>query len=590
VRGETVNEDDTDDKFNTDEIVFRETSDAFIGELSPDVLVPDISDDTFPVRTHSPDLLYFSLGPSSVSSFYSFRPTSPKLSSMVHSLCPALSLRVDSFDPRSKEYKPPLPNSLRVKIISASALSPSDHIGFSSNPRCHVYWMGELLHQTKGLKEKREEDRSRDSDAAGVAVTEWNETFDILLDVDDLLLADLRIEIVDVDLGLGVYSDFLGQVVVTGDEILECSTGGTGHHPKTFSRKLFPKRRNSLSSRESKRIQGELKFELSLEHKPLNTWSSPFFINNRTVEYLTVRTAEGRKKLLEIRIHDIDSLLVVVIKDHSASNLPAFKIVNRTPDLQLRFRQHYTNKLIVPRNIVPSASYCFYAWDNLCLPKLIEMVAVDDSGQQSPAVIYSLENVGLQMTKLQVKDLDNHREVLRAQIFVEGHTRVLVLSNEESDSAESSLTQQQPSPYLGRDYFISLLLATDIEMLISAVSVSLIDEHPEELIALDIDRIRLYSAARSMSWELTVAHMQLDNMTVGTTRYPVMLSPPDSGLNRSPSPPLQHPPPLLDPSPPPLPPVVISTKITMTSTVSFLPSALSSNLISKTLSSPRMLL
>jgi hypothetical protein len=524
---ENENEDETDGKFNTDEIIFRETSDAFIGELSPDVLVPDMSDDTFPVRTHSPDLLYFSLVPSSVSSFYSFRPTSPKLSSMVHSLCPALSLRVDSLDPRSKEFKPPLPNSLKVKIISASELANSDHIGFSSNPRCHIYWMGELLYQTKGLKEKKEEDR-RDSDlsSSGVwgAVTEWNETFDIPVDVDDLLLADLRIEIVDVD--LSVYSDFLGQVAITGDEILEC----TGH-PKIFSRKLLSRK----SSRESKRVQGDLKFEISLEHKPLNTWSSPFFINNRTVEYLTVRTAEGRKKLLEIRIHDIDSILVVVIKDHSSSNLPAFKIVNRTPDLQLRFRQHYTNKLVVPRNIVPSASYCYYAWDNLCLPKLIEMVAVDDSGHQSPTVIYSLENVGLQMTKLHVRDLDNHREVLKAQIFVEGHTRVLVLSNEESDRVDSSLTQQ-PLPYLGRDYYLSLLLATDIEMLVSGVSVSLIDEHPEELITLDIDRIRLHSAARSMSWQLTVAHVQLDNMTVGTTRYPVILSPPDSGLNRSLSP------------------------------------------------------
>lgn len=510
------NEDDAEDKFDSDEIVFRETSDAFIGELSPDVLVPDITDDTFPVRTHSPDLLYFSLPPSSVSSFYSFRSTSPKLSSIVHSLCPALSLRVDSFDPKSKEYKPPLPNSLRVKIISASSLSNSDHIGFSSNPRCHIYWMGEFLYQTKGLKEKRDEDRESQM-SVNDSVTQWNESFDILLDVDDLLLADLRIEIVDVD--LGVYSDFLGQIFVTGDEILEC----TGH-PKIFTRKLLPKRR------ESKRVQGDLKFELSLEYKPINTWSSPFFINNRTVEYLTVRTTEGRKQLLEIRVHDIDSLLVVVIKDHSSSNLPAFKIVNRTPDLQLRFRQHHTNKLIVPRTIVPSASYSYYAWDNLCLPKLIEMVAVDDSGHQSPAVIYSLENVGLQMTKLHVKDLDNHREVLKAQIFVEGHTRVLVLSNDESDYVET----QKPSQYLGRDYFFSLLLVTDIDLLISGISVSLIDEHPEELIALNIDRIRLYSAARSMSWELTVAHVQLDNMTVGTTRYPVMLSPPDSGLNRFP--------------------------------------------------------
>jgi hypothetical protein len=241
-----------------------------------------------------------------------------------------------------------------------------------------------------------------------------------------------------------------------------------------------------------------------------------------------VRTMEGRKQLLEVRIHDIDSLLVVVIKEHSSANLPAFKIVNRTPDLQLRFRQHHTNKYITTRNVVPSASSCFYAWDNLCLPKFIEMVAVDDSGHQSPAVIYSLENVGSQLTNLLVRDLDNDREYLKAQVFVEGHTRVLVLSSYVSETTETKLS----SSYLGRDYFLNLILATDLEMLLSGISISLIDEHPEELITVDVDRIRLSSAARSMSWELTVNHVQLDNMTVGTTRYPVILSPPDSGLNR----------------------------------------------------------
>ena len=50
--------------------------------------------------------------------------------------------------------------------------------------------------------------------------------------------------------------------------------------------------------------------------------------------------------------------------------------------------------------------------------------------------------------------------------------------------------------------------------------------------ALHIDSIRLYSSSRSISWELTIHHLQLDNMTLEATKYPVILSPPDSGLNR----------------------------------------------------------
>jgi hypothetical protein len=216
---ETTNEGGDVRNFGDEEVVFRESVDAFIGEMPPSVGADtDPAGDSLSVRTLSSSELYFPLSSSSVSSFYSFRSTSPKRSSMVHTLCPAISLRMDSFDPRSKDFKSPLPNALRVRIISACDLPTSDHIGFSSNPRCHLYWMGELLHQTKGLKEKREERRDDPSSASS---TEWNDTFDLVLDVDDLLYGDLRIEIVDVD--LGVYSDSLGQIAITGDEILECA-------------------------------------------------------------------------------------------------------------------------------------------------------------------------------------------------------------------------------------------------------------------------------------------------------------------------------------------------------------------------------
>jgi hypothetical protein len=200
--------------FGDEEVVFRESVDAFIGEMPPS----EGAEDNFSVsvRTLSSDELYFPLSSACVSSFYSFRSTSPKRSSMVHSLCPAISLRIDSFDPRSKDFKSPLPNSLRVRVISASDLPTSDHIGFSSNPRCQIHWMGELLHQTKGVRERRDERREDISNHS-----EWDESFDIVVDVDDLLYGDLRIEVVDVD--LGVYSDSLGQIAITGDEILECT-------------------------------------------------------------------------------------------------------------------------------------------------------------------------------------------------------------------------------------------------------------------------------------------------------------------------------------------------------------------------------
>ncbi len=200
------NEEEGYAEFEEEDVVLRESEDDahFLSDTEQETsLAP---------HPHVPtDDLYFSILPEATASVYSFRPTSRKISSLVHSLFPALSIRVD--DVESREAKKSVPNTLRLTIFSAWGLAKSDILGLS-DPRCDVYWMGELVFQTKCLK--------------NTLNPEWNDSFDLRLDVDDILLSDLRIEVIDLD--LGVSSDFLGQIIVTGDEILDCISG-----PKVLS-------------------------------------------------------------------------------------------------------------------------------------------------------------------------------------------------------------------------------------------------------------------------------------------------------------------------------------------------------------------
>jgi hypothetical protein len=202
-------------------------------------------------------------------------------------------------------------------------------------------------------------------------------------------------------------------------------------------------------------------------------------ISNRSVEYITARCELGKRHMLEISVKDIDSVVVVVIREHSSTNLPAFKVVNRVPDLQLRFRQHGTNPTIVPRYILKPAGYMYFSWSDPSLPKHIELAAVDYLGNESPCVIYKLENVNSSLQRINVSSLENQRRELKAQVIVEGHTRVLIISNVDNPHKNYSVSVNRRY-----DLVCSVMSAADLSMSLTGVSVSLIDEascHPGPL-------------------------------------------------------------------------------------------------------------
>ena len=240
--------------------------------------------------------------------------------------------------------------------------------------------------------------------------------------------------------------------------------------PQIFRRPL--QQRRGKFAEVSKYVQGSLTFQLTLERRKKNLWSAPIPVSTRTVEYITVRCEMGKRHMLEISVKDVDCLVVIVVRQHTICNLPAFKIVNRIPDLQLRFRQQGTNPLIDPRYILKPAGFMYFSWSDPSLPKALELVAVDYLGNESPAVTYKLENVSNALTAINVTNLENQRRELKAQVIVEGHTRVLIISNPESLSSSKS---HSPSA-LRYDLLCSAISAAEMTISLSGISVSLIDE------------------------------------------------------------------------------------------------------------------
>lgn len=208
----------------------------------------------------------------------------------------------------------------------------------------------------------------------------------------------------------------------------------------------------------------------------------------------------GRRHLCEVNVTEVSSMLVVTVRENNASNLPSFKVVNRTPDLRLRFRQQHTDPLEYPVYVLQPAEYTYFSWDNPNLPKAIELCAVDDFGFQSNTVVYRLENVDDRMQPISVGNLHNRRTALSVREIVEGRTRVLIVSSEapsvvEAEEHESDVT--------------SLLRMANVDIFFKGLALSLVDDRPRELVSVTLEEITCRSLRSTSQWHFSLYHFQV---------------------------------------------------------------------------------
>ena len=435
--------------------------------------------------------------PGSACAFYSFSCGPRSLSNFMNTEYSALAMRINES---RRKYTNPL-NSIVINVISATDLAVADIVG-SSDPFCEVFWQGELVYTTSCILNTLE--------------PYWDESVCLPMKPEVLRMSELRVIIYDHD--IGGQKEFLGQVTLTHESLVR--QPGKMMELPLWQMPSDKDKRNCLA-------QGKVRLTIDFQRNDtFNTWTAPVPIGNPISEAVSACTSNGDRVLLEVKVQEINSFNIVTIGEHSATNLPGFMVVNRAQDFHLRFRQKHTNVRAYPRQIVRPMEFLYYAWDDCNLPKEIDLVAVDKHGNECPVQSYVLENVGEYHPPLNVSMLDNRRTQLLVKVIIEGHTRKLIISNDFKDMrANGIITPQDHTREL-----LSDLSHIRFHCSLSGLSISLIDEIPRELIHFSVDDVQIFTLYRSHKIQLTVRHIQLDNM-LSESDYQVVLSPFDTGYN-----------------------------------------------------------
>ncbi|CAE7596637.1 Mctp2, partial [Symbiodinium microadriaticum] len=417
------------------------------------------------------------VNPDSATAFFCFNEESSFISSYVRALYySAVSLKVTYGDLATSEltHMRELCEYLQVDVVSASDLAIADYIG-TSDPYCVIFWQGERIFKTPHVNRNLN--------------PEWNCTFYIPLCDEDVHSCELRLCVYDYD-GNNTFinDDFLGQVNLD---------------------------------------QGDMPWNKG--RKPFNYWTAPVRVGQPCTEYISARSVRRCRHMLEVTVKDVDSMRVISIREHSLADPPAFKIVNRLPDLRVRFRQLHTDPTQYPRSSLSPAEYSYYAWDNTTLPKVLAVSAVDEHGVESPVGVYSVETVGVDLAPLNVTALKNRRSTVSVKVIVEGHTRCLELSN-PPDKEERRSFKQRERNMTRLEEMLMACRHSEVLFFFSGLNFSFIDETPREVICCALEEVSVYSPCNSSEFRFTLGHMQIDNMLDGA-KYKVVLASSNSGRN-----------------------------------------------------------
>ncbi|KDO18815.1 hypothetical protein SPRG_15914 [Saprolegnia parasitica CBS 223.65] len=74
------------------------------------------------------------------------------------------------------------------------------------------------------------------------------------------------------------------------------------------------------------------------------------------------------------------------------------------------------------------------------------------------------------------------------------------------------------------------LYTTALDLRLAGFGVSFMDALPQEVLYLSMDDVRVQSAPQSLEWDISIFHLQVDNM-LANAKFPVILAPVDSGYN-----------------------------------------------------------
>jgi len=342
----------------------------------------------------------------------------------------------------------------------------------------------------------------------------------------------------------------VGRLILGYDDLIEIDGGSHTHFSlasESESRSSDPFSTKDKSSSQSlddvvhrmsfvdDQFKPSLILSSSILSRAKDRWSCPVRVDRVGNEHLNIQDVDGMIVPISVSVFSQGPAKVIQVTEISPKHQPAFCLENRCPDLCILFRQHGTDPNKFPRRILKPAEWTYIGWDDPVIERSLEIMATDRCGEFSMVMNYPIEVVG------DLKPLifpSNGRE-LKVSVHIKGLTRVLSITTRAiiEHPVERNLLNQKPSQSIIGGTPSKILLTwnwiirtVSIDIKMTGVTASIIDDTPSELICCSIEGLRCVSGVNSSIWTLSIIHTQVDNMSP-MAKSPVILAPVDSGLN-----------------------------------------------------------
>lgn len=215
----------------------------------------------------------------------------------------------------------------------------------------------------------------------------------------------------------------------------------------------------------------------------------------------------GEGPLIRVSTQLILNTMYCTISD--VSKTPSFRIENRSSIHLLRYVQ--VGVVCGLETIVHPLRWHSFAWQN---PLAVDpRVKLFIGGSRSPITvdITSVQCLG-HITP------DGGKSSIYGEIYIDGSTRVLAFSD--------SNIYHLDRVHVGYD----MMSKVSMDIGLHGFGLTIVDSQPKEMMNITVEGIRLYSESDSRGIELTLHHLQIDDMTPNAL-YPVLMCPLDCGYN-----------------------------------------------------------
>ncbi|KAF0696142.1 Aste57867_13088 [Aphanomyces stellatus] len=243
-------------------------------------------------------------------------------------------------------------------------------------------------------------------------------------------------------------------------------------------------------------------------------WSSVISVNNVGDVYFPLKdTTRKREFIVKASIQILGTHLYIVLSD--ASSTPPYRVENFSMfPVSLRQMEQKQPFFTLERG----QRYAF-AWDLAFVNEHKLEVVI-----QNQKFTVDIDSVG----KVKLYNLLGILETngkFALEVVPVGSTRVLRIVDSKLKDLDILRKHVPAHVTLTASWF-----ATSIDIRLAGMGLSVLDGYPQEVLYLSMENIQIRTRPQSLEWEVSIHHVQMDNMLTGA-RFPVVFCPVNSGYN-----------------------------------------------------------